>query len=99
MIERKNKKKISYVSIGNTNKTLLFEFDEIILSKTGWTNPAGRCLALMVQKGDKKYAIVILGEPTPKDREEKARQLIFNYAIMNETEKDRHENRFHLFHF
>ena len=99
MIERKNKKKISYVSIGNTNKTLLFEFDEIILSKTGWTKPAGRCLALMVQKDDKKYAIVILGEPTPKDREEKARQLIFNYAIMNETEKDRHENRFHLFHF
>ena len=99
MIERKNKKKISYVSIGNTNKTLLFEFDEIILSKTGWTKPAGRCLALMVQKGDKKYVIVILGEPTPKDREEKARQLIFNYAIMNETEKDRYENRFHLFHF
>lgn len=99
MIERKNKKKISYVSIGNTNKNLLFEFDEIILSKTGWTNPAGRCLALMVQKGDKKYVIVILGESTPKDREEKARQLIFNYAIMNETEKDRHENRFHLFHF
>ena len=53
----------------------------------------------MVQKGDKKYAIVILGEPTPKDREEKARQLIFNYAIMNETEKNRHESRFHLFHF
>jgi D-alanyl-D-alanine endopeptidase (penicillin-binding protein 7) len=99
MIERKNKKKISYVSIGNTNKTLLFEFDEIILSKTGWTNPAGRCLALMVQKGDKKYAIVILGELTPKDREEKARQLIFNYATINETEKDRYENRFHLFHF
>ena len=99
MIERKNKKKISYVSIGNTNKNLLFEFDEIILSKTGWTNPAGRCLALMVQKGDKKYVIVILGEQTPKDREEKARQLIFNYAIMNETEKDRYENRFYLFNF
>lgn len=99
MIERNNKKKISYVSIGNTNKNLLFEFDEIILSKTGWTNPAGRCLALMVQKGDKKYVIVILGESTPKGREEKARQLIFNYAIINETEKDRHENRFHLFHF
>jgi hypothetical protein len=53
----------------------------------------------MVQKGDKKYAIVILGELTPKDREEKARQLIFNYATINETEKDRYENRFHLFHF
>lgn len=94
-IEHRNKQKISYVSIGNTNKNLLFEFDDIILSKTGWTNPAGRCLALMVQKDSKKYVIIILGERTTKEREEKARQLINNYAILNETEKDHS----HLFNF
>ena len=92
-IERKNKKKINYVSIGNTNKNLLFEFDNIILSKTGWTNPAGRCLALMVAKEQHKFVIVILGEKTVTDRENRARQLINNYVTIKE--KDLDESAFH----
>ena len=97
-LERKYKKRIKIVEISNTNK-LLFEFDEIILSKTGTTTAAGRCLALMVDKGGKQYAIVILGEKTIRDREQKARQLIFNYATMDEIVKDSNENRFHSFNF
>ena len=96
-IERKTKKKINYVSIGNTNKNLLFEFDNIILSKTGFTNPAGRCLALMVEKDQHKFVIVILGENTIKDRENRARQLINNYVTIKEKNLD--ENLFHLFDF
>ena len=96
-IERKTKKKINYVSIGNTNKNLLFEFDNIILSKTGFTNPAGRCLALMVEKDQHKFVIVILGENTIKDRENRARQLINNYVTIKEKNLD--ENPFHLFNF
>jgi D-alanyl-D-alanine endopeptidase (penicillin-binding protein 7) len=83
MVERKYKKKITQVLIGNTNRRLLFDFDEIILSKTGTTNKAGRCLALLVDKDRKKYAIVILGEKTIQSREEKARHLIFNHVILN----------------
>ena len=96
-IERKTKKKINYVSIGNTNKNLLFEFDNIILSKTGFTNPAGRCLALMVEKDQHKFVIVILGEKTTTDRENRARQLINNYVTIKEKNLD--ENPFHLFDF
>jgi D-alanyl-D-alanine carboxypeptidase len=44
-VERKYKKKIKQVLVGNTNRNLLFDFDEIILSKTGTTSAAGRCLA------------------------------------------------------
>jgi len=84
LVERKFKKKIKQVEIGNTNRRLLFDFDEIIVSKTGTTNAAGRCLALMVEKNDKQYAIIILGEKNLKAREDKARHLIFNYAIINE---------------
>lgn len=82
-IERKYKKRIKVVEISNTNK-LLFEFDEIILSKTGTTSAAGRCLALLVDKGGKQHAIVILGEKTIHDREQKARNLIFNHVILSE---------------
>jgi D-alanyl-D-alanine carboxypeptidase len=88
-IEKKIGKKIKSVEIGNTNQQLLFEFDNIILSKTGFTNPAGRCLALMVDKQGTKYIIIILGEKNPKERADKARHLINDYATIQEAEKDR----------
>jgi D-alanyl-D-alanine endopeptidase (penicillin-binding protein 7) len=75
-VEIKNKRKITYMSIGNTNTALLNIFDNITLSKTGYTDPAGRCLALIVEKNNKKYAIIILGEKTSGDRFYRARNLI-----------------------
>lgn len=75
-VETKNKKKITYITVENTNNQLLRIFDFITLSKTGWTNPAGRCLTLVIEKNEKKYAIIILGEKTPKDRFDRAKTLI-----------------------
>lgn len=60
----------------NTNKELLSEFDNIKLSKTGYTSHAGRCLTMLIEKNDQKQIIVILGEPTKKTRDNLARQLI-----------------------
>lgn len=88
-IEKKIGKKIKSVEIVNTNRQLLFEFDNIILSKTGFTNPAGRCLALMVDQQGSKYIIVILGEKTPKQRADKARHLINDYVTIQESESDK----------
>lgn len=99
IIERKINKKIRQVQIPNTNKELLFDFDNIVLSKTGFTNPAGRCLALVVEREKQKYIIVILGEKTPQSRAERARHLINNYATINENEGIVNENRIHLFNF
>jgi D-alanyl-D-alanine endopeptidase (penicillin-binding protein 7) len=75
-VEVKNKRKITYMTVGNTNSQLLEVFDTITLSKTGYTNPAGRCLALLVEKNNKRYAIIILGERTSGDRFFRARNLI-----------------------
>lgn len=75
-VEKRKKKKITYMNIGNTNFHLLSAFDNITLSKTGFTSVAGRCLALMIEKDNFKYAIIILGERTPGEREKKARHLI-----------------------
>lgn len=97
-VERDTKQKINRIEIPNTNQGLLFEFDNIILSKTGFTNKAGWCLALMVEKSNQNYIIVILGEPNPQSRADKARHLINNYV--NIQEKDYiNENWFHLFNF
>lgn len=71
----KHRKKTYYQTLRNTNSLLLNEYDNIGLSKTGFTNNAGRCLALVVE-GTKKYVIVIFGEPTPTKRADVARELI-----------------------
>lgn len=87
-IEEQTKRKIKSVSLNNTNKQLLFEFDEIVMSKTGFTNPAGRCLALLVDKNGTKYSIVILGEKSISSREKQARHLIKDYVSIQEADKD-----------
>lgn len=75
-VETKNKRKITYMAVNNTNSQLLNVFGNITLSKTGFTNPAGRCLALIVEENSNKYAIIILGEKTSGDRFYRARKLI-----------------------
>lgn len=60
----------------NTNKTILSEFKDIIVSKTGFTTKAGRCLAMLVDKGGQQYAIIILGEPSKQVRDNVARGLL-----------------------
>ena len=53
LFETMYKKRIRTIRLKNTNQPLLFEFDQIIISKTGFTNPAGWCVALMVEKKEK----------------------------------------------
>jgi D-alanyl-D-alanine endopeptidase (penicillin-binding protein 7) len=74
------KKKAKVLILENTNRKLLFEFASIILSKTGFTNPAGFCLALAVEQDHKKYIIVILGTKSPKQRIDLAEKLIYNHV-------------------
>lgn len=75
-VEIRNKQKITYITVSNTNSRLLDAFDSITLSKTGYTNPAGRCLGMMVEKNNNRYAIVILGEKSVDDRFKQAQRLI-----------------------
>lgn len=66
------------VSISNTNKDILKEFDNILVSKTGTTSAAGKCLALLVERNGQQYAVVILGEPDKRKRDTEARNLLLN---------------------
>ena len=89
-LEKKIGKRVRVIHIPNTNRKLLFEFDNILVSKTGWTVPAGRCLAMIVEKNQHKYAIVILGEPSVQSREQIARELIYNKLIYEHTHETGH---------
>jgi D-alanyl-D-alanine endopeptidase (penicillin-binding protein 7) len=74
--ETKQGKHIRQVNLTNTNKDILFEFDNIVVSKTGTTTAAGKCLAMLVEKNGQQYAVVILGERTKQTRDQQARHIL-----------------------
>ena len=79
LVVNEGSKKKQTVVIRNTNYRILFEFDNIKVSKTGFTSRAGRCLALLVEQQGHQFAIVILGQPDPIKRDAVARDLINNH--------------------
>ena len=68
-------KKQIHIKLHNTNPSI-FKFDNILISKTGYTDPAGRCVVMLVEKDRKYYGIVVLGQKNVKERSELANVLI-----------------------
>jgi D-alanyl-D-alanine endopeptidase (penicillin-binding protein 7) len=82
-VETQFKKRIRTVSLKNTNSPLLFEFDNIIVSKTGLTSRAGWCLGLVVEQRKQQFVIVVLGEPTKQQRIKTIQKIMYNHVIDN----------------
>jgi D-alanyl-D-alanine endopeptidase (penicillin-binding protein 7) len=66
-VPRPKGKRIITIKFHNTNPDI-YKMDNVIISKTGFTNPAGRCVVMLVERGQKLYALVVLGARTPSDR-------------------------------
>lgn len=79
LFESQYKKKIRKVVLHNTNSKMLFEFDNIIVTKTGYTNPAGFCVGLVVEKNNQRYIVVILGARNPIERLKIAQEIMYNH--------------------
>jgi len=62
----KSKRTIT-IQLRNTNPQI-FTYDSIVLTKTGFTNPAGRCLAMLVEKNGVLYAMITLGNKDVRQR-------------------------------
>jgi D-alanyl-D-alanine endopeptidase (penicillin-binding protein 7) len=60
-------KKIITIQLRNTNPQI-FAYDNIVLTKTGFTTAAGRCLAMLVEKDGVLYAMITLGNKNVKQR-------------------------------
>ena len=56
------------VNLIHTSRQLLAEFDRVAVSKTGFTNPAGWCVAMLVEQNKQQYAVIVLGASTKLDR-------------------------------
>ena len=83
-VETQFKKKIRTVSLNNTNSPLLFEFDNIIVSKTGLTSKAGWCLGLVVEQKKQQFVIVVLGEPSKQQRIKTIQKIMYNHVLDSE---------------
>lgn len=83
-VDTQFKKRIRTINLTNTNAPLLFEFDNILISKTGLTSRAGYCLGLVVEQKSQRYAIVVLGSRSKQDRFRTIEQVMYNHVIDNQ---------------
>jgi D-alanyl-D-alanine endopeptidase (penicillin-binding protein 7) len=67
------------IKLSNTNSPILFQFDNIDVSKTGFTNPAGFCLAMIAHKGSELYSIVVLGSDNKQSRINTVKTIMIKY--------------------
>lgn len=74
-------KKSITINLRNTNPEL-FLYDNILISKTGFTSAAGRCVAMLVEKDKQLFAVVVLGQTNVKSRSN-----IVNSLLAVEIEK------------
>jgi len=69
----------------NTNATILSQIEGVQVSKTGYTNPAGFCVAILIykQNGDKEYheVIVVMGARNPSQRVDTVKRVSYNRVI------------------
>lgn len=70
----KGKKTIT-IQLKNTNP-VVFHYDNILLSKTGTTNAAGKCVIMLVEKSGTVHGVVILGQRNGVERTKIAEMLI-----------------------
>jgi|688.fasta_scaffold24683_16 D-alanyl-D-alanine endopeptidase (penicillin-binding protein 7) len=64
---RPKSKRLLKIKFHNTNPDI-YKMDNVVISKTGFTNPAGRCVVMLIEKNSKLYALVVLGARNPQDR-------------------------------
>lgn len=85
-VEIKNKK--YKVLLENTNKMLLASFEEIKFSKTGFTNPAGWSVGMILERHGQRFIVVILGAKNKEERYDIAKALITRYFADIEYQVD-----------
>lgn len=68
-------KKTITINLHNTNPEI-FVYDNILISKTGFTNPAGRCVLMLVEKKKELYGVIVLGQPNIKNRSILVKELL-----------------------
>ena len=84
MLDAHQGKKSRAIELTNTNRALLDELDNVVVSKTGFTNPAGWCIGMVVENKLEKFVIVVLGSPSKIERLQTVRQILNNHLPVHD---------------
>ena len=76
MLDTHQGKKNRAIKLANTNHALLTEMDNVVVSKTGFTNPAGWCIGMVVEHDSERVVIVVLGSLNKDQRSRTVRQIL-----------------------
>lgn len=87
-----DKKKYKVV-LENTNRMLLASFDEIKISKTGFTSSAGWCVAMVLEKYGQRIVVVVLGAKSKDQRYNIAKDLIKSHLADLEYKIEQEQNK------
>jgi len=74
---QKKKHRVSYV---NTNYNALMQFKDIVVSKTGFTSPAGFCMGLILNRQGHEFIVVVLGEKNKNQRADTVARIMQNLS-------------------
>jgi serine-type D-Ala-D-Ala endopeptidase (penicillin-binding protein 7) len=79
-VETHSRKRTRMMELNNTNGRALGMINNIQVSKTGFTNPAGFCMALQVQQQGEVYLVVVLGAKNSAKRLDLVKNLLYNHT-------------------
>lgn len=86
-IETARGKQLRTVILNNTNSSLLLSFDTVTVSKTGFTNSAGFCVAMVVEKQKSKYYVIVLGSKNKVERYKTVKDAMYhNTALFDDRQ-------------
>lgn len=74
---QKKKRAVSFV---NTNFNILSQFRDIVVSKTGFTNPAGFCMGLILNRQGHEFIVIVLGEKNKNQRTATVARIMRNLS-------------------
>lgn len=83
LFEAKVKNKIRKIILPHTNSQMLLEFDNIVTTKTGFTNPAGWCVALLVKHNRQEFVVVVLGSKNKLERRKLVEKAMHTHILRN----------------
>jgi D-alanyl-D-alanine carboxypeptidase len=86
IFDHETKRSKRTVVLPNTNRPLLYDYEEIESSKTGFTRAAGWNVSLMLDRQGQKFTVVILGANDPRHRYQIAKSLIEKHFIEIDAE-------------
>ena len=80
-VETHSRKRTRMMELNNTNGRALGIINNIQVSKTGFTNPAGFCMALQVEQQGDVYLVVVLGAKNSAKRLDLVKNLLYNHTV------------------